>query len=286
MPTAIATKQDILDALHQNRSRLWALGVRSMGVFGSFVRGQQRPESDIDLLVEFEQDKKTFDLFMELSFFLEDLLQHRIELVTTESLSPILRRTSSKRSSMPLSPLEYLRHILDEAEYLLSARGIEQGAVSTEPNAHACLRQERRDYRRSVEESASRIEEPAPRSAMEGHGRHERSAHSRLLRRRLRSDLGRCPKQDTVASRADSCHSSERERTESTMSGLSHREIALAAPRKSGRLTATAEATPPSRPNKPGEPVFARTRRDRPPNPLMGVYRSRSVSNVITATCS
>jgi uncharacterized protein len=100
MPTTIATKQDILDALHQNRSRLRAIGVKSMGVFGSFVRGQQRPESDIDLLVEFEQDKKTFDMFMELSFFLEDLLQHRIELVTTESLSPYL------------AP-----HILKEVEY-------------------------------------------------------------------------------------------------------------------------------------------------------------------------
>jgi predicted nucleotidyltransferase len=100
MPTTIATKQDILDALHQNQSRLRSLGVKRMGVFGSFVRGQQRPESDIDLLVEFERDEKTFDRFMELSFFLEDILQHRIELVTTESLSPYL------------AP-----HILKEVEY-------------------------------------------------------------------------------------------------------------------------------------------------------------------------
>ena len=61
-----------------------------IGLFGSFVRGQQRPESDIDLLVKFEPGKKTFDFFMELSFFLDDLLQHRVELVTTESLSPYI----------------------------------------------------------------------------------------------------------------------------------------------------------------------------------------------------
>lgn len=90
MQTTINTKQDILNALHQNQSRLRALGVSRIGLFGSFVRGEQRPESDIDLLVEFEPNKKSFDVFMELSFFLEDLLQHRIELVTRESLSPYI----------------------------------------------------------------------------------------------------------------------------------------------------------------------------------------------------
>ncbi len=86
----IQTKQDILAALEQNRSRLIALGVRKIGLFGSFVSGKQQPDSDIDLLVEFEPGQKTFDTFMELSFFLEEVLDHRIELVTLESLSPYL----------------------------------------------------------------------------------------------------------------------------------------------------------------------------------------------------
>lgn len=86
----IKTKQDILKMLDQNRSHLRALGVRRIGLFGSFVRGEQRPDSDIDLLVEFEAGQKTFDSFMELSFFLEDVLEHKIELVTVESLSPYL----------------------------------------------------------------------------------------------------------------------------------------------------------------------------------------------------
>ena len=90
MQTTINTKQDVLDALRQNRFRLRALGVSRIGLFGSFVRDEQRPESDIDLLVEFEPNKKSFDVFMELSFFLEDLLQHHIELVTRESLSPYI----------------------------------------------------------------------------------------------------------------------------------------------------------------------------------------------------
>jgi len=86
----IKTKQDIVSLLEQNGSLLKALGVKKIGLFGSFVRGEQRPDSDIDLLVEFEPGQKTFDTFMELSFLLEEILQHRIELVTVESLSPYL----------------------------------------------------------------------------------------------------------------------------------------------------------------------------------------------------
>ena len=96
----IRTKNDILKALDQNRSRLGALGVRKIGLFGSFVRGEQRADSDVDLLVEFEPGRKTFDNFMDLSFFLEDTLQHKVELVTVESLS------------RHLAP-----HILEEVEY-------------------------------------------------------------------------------------------------------------------------------------------------------------------------
>lgn len=86
----IRTKQDILNVLDQHRSHVKALGVRRIGLFGSFVRGEQHPDSDIDLLIEFEPGRKTFDSFMELAFFLEEVLQHKIELVTVESLSPYL----------------------------------------------------------------------------------------------------------------------------------------------------------------------------------------------------
>lgn len=72
-----------------------------LGLFGSYVRGEQRLESDIDILVEFEPGKKNYDNFIELNFLLEDIIQKPIELVTPESLS------------------EYLRpHILKEVEYV------------------------------------------------------------------------------------------------------------------------------------------------------------------------
>jgi uncharacterized protein len=86
----VNSKQDILSALYQNRSRLVAMGVKRIGLFGSFVRQQQCAQSDVDLLVEFEPDRKTFDAFMDLCFFLEAILQRRVELVTLESLSPYL----------------------------------------------------------------------------------------------------------------------------------------------------------------------------------------------------
>jgi predicted nucleotidyltransferase len=86
----VNTKLDILNILDEHWDRLRALGVKRIGLFGSFVRGEQRPDSDIDLLVEFEPARKTFDTFNELCFFLEEILQRRIELVTVESLSPYL----------------------------------------------------------------------------------------------------------------------------------------------------------------------------------------------------
>ena len=86
----VRTKEDIFNALEKNGAYLKALGVRRIGLFGSFLKGSQRKDSDIDFLVEFEPLQKTFDNFMKLSLFLEELLQHRIELVTPESLSPYL----------------------------------------------------------------------------------------------------------------------------------------------------------------------------------------------------
>ncbi len=89
-PARVVTKYDILRILHENRHRLLALGVRRIGLFGSYVRGEQHSASDIDLLVEFEAGRKSFDTFMELAFWLEAILQRKVELVTAESLSPYI----------------------------------------------------------------------------------------------------------------------------------------------------------------------------------------------------
>lgn len=90
MKAATRTKQDVLNALRTNAPRIRAFGVKRIGLFGSFVRGEQRRKSDVDLLVEFESGCKTFDNFIQLCFFLDELLQRRVELVTPESLSPYI----------------------------------------------------------------------------------------------------------------------------------------------------------------------------------------------------
>ena len=84
----IQHKRDLFDLLAKHQGRLKEFGVKRWGVFGSFARGQQNTHSDVDILVEFEQGKKSFDNFMHLAFFLEEQVGRRVELVTPESLSP------------------------------------------------------------------------------------------------------------------------------------------------------------------------------------------------------
>ena len=62
-----------------------------IGLFGSFVRGEQHADSDVDLLIEFREDSKNFDNFMSLSFLLEEVMSRKVELITPESLSPYIR---------------------------------------------------------------------------------------------------------------------------------------------------------------------------------------------------
>jgi hypothetical protein len=91
MKNLAQTKLDVLSTIKKNQDKITAFGVKKLGLFGSFVREEQHSDSDIDLLVEFEPGKKTFRNFMQLSFFLEDLLRRQIELVTAESLSKYIR---------------------------------------------------------------------------------------------------------------------------------------------------------------------------------------------------
>ncbi len=83
-------REHVIQVLSEQQQEFRRLGVRSLALFGSVVRGAERPDSDIDILVEFE-GKATFDRYMELKFFLEDLLGRSVDLVTHKALRPILR---------------------------------------------------------------------------------------------------------------------------------------------------------------------------------------------------
>jgi len=84
-----ARSMNIIDILKSHEREIKEkFGVRRIGLFGSFARGEQKDTSDVDILVEFEEP--TFDNFMNLAFFLEDLFGRRVELVTPDSLSPYI----------------------------------------------------------------------------------------------------------------------------------------------------------------------------------------------------
>lgn len=91
MNPAVADKQHIMALIKANRQKVRSLGVARLGLFGSFVRQQQDSLSDVDVLVEFEAGRKSFDNFMALHFLLEDLFNRPVELVTPESLSPYMK---------------------------------------------------------------------------------------------------------------------------------------------------------------------------------------------------
>ncbi len=64
-------------------------GVKSLGVFGSYVRREQRPDSDLDLLVTFD-DPPSLLKFMELENYLTDLLGVKVDLVMQDALKPAI----------------------------------------------------------------------------------------------------------------------------------------------------------------------------------------------------
>lgn len=82
--------ESILHTLVNHKEELSEFGVERIGLFGSFASDESTSESDIDLLVEIQKEKKTFKNFMALSFFLEDLFDRKVELITRELLSPYL----------------------------------------------------------------------------------------------------------------------------------------------------------------------------------------------------
>lgn len=98
----ISAKRDLIDRLHANEQAVRAFGVRRLGLFGSFRRDEARPDSDVDLFVEFQPGAATFDHFMGLSLYCEELLGRQVEIVTPNSLSPYLGPA-----------------ILDEVEYVV-----------------------------------------------------------------------------------------------------------------------------------------------------------------------
>jgi predicted nucleotidyltransferase len=85
-------KQTVLtkltDCMEEIKKRF---SVKTLAIFGSIARDEAAQGSDIDVLVVFER-KGSFDLFMDLKFYLEELLAAQVDLVTDKALRPQIRR--------------------------------------------------------------------------------------------------------------------------------------------------------------------------------------------------
>ena len=85
------TKGRILNALKMELPYLRGkFNVKTVGLFGSFARGEQTKKSDIDLLVEFENPIGLFEL-VELEEYLSGILGAKVEIVTPDALKPIMK---------------------------------------------------------------------------------------------------------------------------------------------------------------------------------------------------
>ena len=83
------TSKEILMKLEKNRDKIKKFGVKRIGLFGSYVRGEQRIESDIDIVVEFEKGKATLENFLDLAEYLEKLFGKKVDLLTIDGVRSI-----------------------------------------------------------------------------------------------------------------------------------------------------------------------------------------------------
>ncbi len=83
------TCDEILRTLELHAGEINRFDVKRLGLFGSASRDETTDVSDLDFLVEFEQ--KSFDNYMELKFFLEELFDCSVDLVLVDSIKPQLR---------------------------------------------------------------------------------------------------------------------------------------------------------------------------------------------------
>src|SRR5699024_10986334 len=88
------SQHEILEVLSENL-KVWKsqYGVNRIALFGSYIHGEQNEMSDIDLLVEFEDQALTFDNYMDLKFNLEDLFQKSVDLVILDDIKPALKHS-------------------------------------------------------------------------------------------------------------------------------------------------------------------------------------------------
>lgn len=83
---------EIMELLNEHMDSIQNFHVSKIGVFGSFVREEQTIHSDVDILVEFEENQETFDHYMDLKFYLEDLFDRKVDVVIANDIKENMKK--------------------------------------------------------------------------------------------------------------------------------------------------------------------------------------------------
>ncbi len=87
----MTTQAYILNTLKTNKFRFSKFGIKNIGLFGSYARGEQSNKRDIDILIDFEPEKENYDNYMAVYDLFEKLFKNeRVEIVTKNGLSPYI----------------------------------------------------------------------------------------------------------------------------------------------------------------------------------------------------
>lgn len=85
------SKKHIKEEILSNSLRIRQHGISKIGLFGSFAKQEQQIGSDIDILIDFQKDKETFDNFMAVCDLLDSIFKgYKVEVVTAGGLSPYI----------------------------------------------------------------------------------------------------------------------------------------------------------------------------------------------------
>lgn len=87
----MTTKDNIFRIIKIHKAELTKFGIQKIGLFGSYVREEQSKKSDIDILIDFDPDKESFDNYMAVYDYFEKLFKNeKVEVVTKNGLSPYI----------------------------------------------------------------------------------------------------------------------------------------------------------------------------------------------------
>lgn len=90
MNTDLIDKNIVFKILKENKAKISDCGIKKIGLFGSYIRGEQKKESDIDFLVEFHKGKKNYRNFIQINELMKKLFNKKVDIITEESLSPYI----------------------------------------------------------------------------------------------------------------------------------------------------------------------------------------------------